>query len=263
MREAAAVVGAPVYNARHRIDQLDGYSGLLPEGSVRFAEAFSELGPARWTAYRRYGITHAVLMDRSEDGRAAASGGRVVYVDRQRELAVVEVPHRSWATFAERALEVPSRDGALAAVVGAERRGDSTVILEGGPARVGPGRVLAAERRPERIEVVAEAAAPATLVVNDAFARGWSATIDGTPVPIWRADGLVRAVPWPAGRHVLAMTYEAPGLWAGALGSLLGAVVVVGILLHHVRSGRRGAPGRRGSAPLRPADPRTPRCAAR
>jgi len=242
MRDAAAGAGAPLYNARLRIDQLDGYSGLVPEATLRFAEAFSRgLGPGQWTAYRRYGITHAVLTDRSEDARAAAAGGRVILVDRNREVAVVEVPHRAWATFAEGTVEVASQEAALAAVIAAEQRDEPTVIVEGGPAPVGPGRVLSTERSPERIEVVADAAGPATLVVNDAFSRGWSATVDGRPVPIWRADGLVRAVPWPAGRHVLVMTYEAPGLRAGALVSLLGVLLVVGVVVYDVRSSRRRA----------------------
>lgn len=232
-RDAGASVGAPPYNVRFRIDHLDGYSGLVPEATVRFASAFArDLGPERWAAYRRYGVTHAVLTDRSEDARAAAAGGRVVRIDPDRKVAVVEVPHRPWAIFAERTAEVSSQDLALAAVIASERRGDPTVVLEGGPAHAGPGHVIAAERRPERIEVVAAAEAPATLVINDAFSRGWIATLDGAPVPIWRADGLVRAVAWPLGRHVLEMTYEAPGLRAGAVASLLGVVLLVCVVLY-------------------------------
>ncbi|HEY2746507.1 MAG TPA: YfhO family protein, partial [Polyangia bacterium] len=52
-------------------------------------------------------------------------------------------------------------------------------------------------------------------------AAGWSATVDGAPAPIVRADEVARAVAIPAGAHTVAMRYRTPGLRAGALVSLL------------------------------------------
>jgi uncharacterized membrane protein YfhO len=82
--------------------------------------------------------------------------------------------------------------------------------------------VLAVARGLESLRVEAEAGADGTLVVADAFWPGWEATVDGAAVPILPADVLVRAVPWPAGRHVLEMRYRPPEVRAGLLVSALG-----------------------------------------
>jgi uncharacterized membrane protein YfhO len=87
---------------------------------------------------------------------------------------------------------------------------------------VAPGRVLSVKREAERLEIEAEADGPAVLVVNDAYWPGWVARIDGAEVPVVPADVLVRAVPFPAGRHRLVMTYAPPevalGWWCSAVG---------------------------------------------
>ena len=58
------------------------------------------------------------------------------------------------------------------------------------------------------------------LVLNDAFYAGWTASVDGNPVPILPANGAVRAVPLPPGPHQVVFTYRTPGLAAGAWVSL-------------------------------------------
>ena len=106
------------------------------------------------------------------------------------------------------------------------------MIIEGGaPRAVAAGTVLATERRRESIRVEAESPGDGILVVNDSFSPGWVATLDGRPWPVWRADFLVRAMPWPAGRHVLEMRYQAPGLRAGIAVSLAGLAAVAALWL--------------------------------
>ena len=46
------------------------------------------------------------------------------------------------------------------------------------------------------------------LVFTDSWAPGWSATIDGTPVPVLRVNNAIRAVMAPAGDHSLVWTYR-------------------------------------------------------
>jgi len=89
--------------------------------------------------------------------------------------------------------------------------------------------------------VEAESLGDGVLVVNDAWAPGWSATIDGAAVDVLPADVLVRAVRWPAGRHRLVMRYEAPGLVAGGWVSALALAVAVAAL--GVQRARRPAEG--------------------
>ena len=74
-----------------------------------------------------------------------------------------------------------------------------------------------------------ESNASAYLVVRASHARGWRASVDGVPAPVLRANGKHRAVAVNAGRHEVVLRYEAPGLLAGALASLL-ALVAVAVL---------------------------------
>jgi hypothetical protein len=75
---------------------------------------------------------------------------------------------------------------------------------------------------PERVEIEARSETPCALFIADRFAPGWTATLDGAPVPIVPADLVGRAVAMPAGKHQVVMSYRAPGLRTGALLSLLG-----------------------------------------
>jgi len=70
---------------------------------------------------------------------------------------------------------------------------------------------------------------PGHVVVADAFAPGWRASLDGRDVPILRADGLFRAVTVDAGEHEIEMTYRPPEVRAGILLSLA-AIVVTAVL---------------------------------
>ena len=67
------------------------------------------------------------------------------------------------------------------------------------------------------LELDATLAQPGVLVVRDAMAPGWNATIDGAPTEIAIADGLFRAIALPAGSHRVRMWYEPPGWIAGVL----------------------------------------------
>ena len=64
----------------------------------------------------------------------------------------------------------------------------------------------------------------------DAWAPGWSATVDGAPARIELAEGLVRAVAVGSGRHVIAFRYTAPGLHLGAAISLTGWLLWIAVV---------------------------------
>jgi Bacterial membrane protein YfhO len=57
--------------------------------------------------------------------------------------------------------------------------------------------------------------APGFLVVSDVEYPGWSASLDGVATPLYRADGIVRGVSVPAGRHAVAFAFDPPGLATG------------------------------------------------
>jgi hypothetical protein len=75
-------------------------------------------------------------------------------------------------------------------------------------------------------------------VLLDAWSPGWSATVDGTPAEVVRAEAVARAVAVGAGPHVIEWRYRTPGLRPGAAISAVawGGWLVVAI---RVRARRR------------------------
>lgn len=79
--------------------------------------------------------------------------------------------------------------------------------------------------RPDAVEIDVDLDRPAWVLLTDLHAPGWSATLDGAPADIVRADFAFRAVYSPAGAHRIHMRYTPPGWVAGLLIAL--AVVIV------------------------------------
>ncbi|MBI4658128.1 MAG: YfhO family protein [Verrucomicrobia bacterium] len=59
-----------------------------------------------------------------------------------------------------------------------------------------------------RIDLEAEAEAPALLAVAQTFYHPWKAYVDGNPVRLWRANHAFQALEVPAGRHQVKLVYE-------------------------------------------------------
>ena len=78
-----------------------------------------------------------------------------------------------------------------------------------------------ASPRPEEVDLGCKSLTGGYAVLLDADAPGWSATVDGRPVAMVRADGLFRAVAVDAGEHAIRFRYRTPGLRVGALVSAI------------------------------------------
>lgn len=104
-----------------------------------------------------------------------------------------------------------------------------------------PGEAQVINYRPEHVVVRVKAREPAALVLNDQFYPGWTARVDGKAATIYPANYLARAVLVEAGEHTVEFEYQTRGLVAGALLSLSGVVVSVGLLLWGRRRDRTGA----------------------
>jgi hypothetical protein len=84
---------------------------------------------------------------------------------------------------------------------------------------------------PEHITIRTRGASPAVLVLNDSLYPGWEATLDGVETPLLLANTAFRAVPVPAGEHVVEMryrprTFELGLALSGITIALLGAATI-------------------------------------
>lgn len=137
-------------------------------------------------------------------------------------------------------------------VVGAERAGDDVgalldprfdplreVLIAGGtPAGNASGfrgRAWVVEERANSVVVDLEVDRPGRLVLLEAFASGWRATVDGNPRSIERANALFRSVAVPAGRHRVRFAYRPTSVMLGAVFSCLGLLVAVALARHPSR----------------------------
>jgi hypothetical protein len=93
-------------------------------------------------------------------------------------------------------------------------RGETGLPTEGMVLDVSPGHV----------QVRVEAPHEGYLVLTDSYHRGWRATIDGDPAPVYVADFLFRAVRLPLGAHTVDFIFEPVSVRLGA--ALSGAAVL-------------------------------------
>ena len=108
--------------------------------------------------------------------------------------------------------------------------------------------------RPDRVAFTLDAPGRGVVVINEAWLPGWKARVDGRRVPIFRANGFVRAVPVDRGERRVVLTYRPrSGLyWRQVL--LIGwLAILVGLLglplSHAIRRWARARAAKPGRAP--------------
>jgi SAM-dependent methyltransferase len=132
---------------------------------------------------------------------------------------------------------------------------EGPVLVGPGPAFEGSGTagtVAIAEYEPEHVVLDAQMTRPGAVILNDFYSPGWTASVDGQPARIYRANALVRGVLAQAGRHRIEMRYQLPRLRAGLAvsgASLLACVLLIagGTLPRKTISGRSPAEDRGAS----------------
>ena len=125
---------------------------------------------------------------------------------------------------------------------------DEAVILEGGvPPLPGPamkqGHVEIRERSSDRLVIGSDADGASYLLLRDNLLGGWSATVDGEPAGILRANFAFRALVLPAGRHEVTFEFAPASYSWGVLLALLSLVTMATMLAWGRISSRSGSPG--------------------
>ena len=132
------------------------------------------------------------------------------------------------AYLAQEMVPVTDLDAALAVL---RKDAGRTTAVEGLTIEVQPAtrddRAEVVAYAPERVSVRTESAAPALLVLSDSFYPGWSATVDGIPVPIYATNALFRGVVVPEGSHEVVFQFT-PTHWAVGWGlAVLGGLLLL------------------------------------
>ncbi len=166
-----------------------------------------------------------------------------VFEDEARRFFVLENPAARPRVQLARAHEtrwVPDAAAAAKAFAGPSE-GDRTVLEGSAPVPIpisvpveeaaAAARLVSVESSAERYAVVVEASEPVHLVVADAPYPGWTARLDGAPVPIVAANLLGKAVAVSPGRHRVELDFEPGSFRSGAWISGATAAVLVGLLL--------------------------------
>jgi hypothetical protein len=79
----------------------------------------------------------------------------------------------------------------------------------------------------DEVVVAVDADGPGWLILLDSWFPGWRAQVDGTLVPLRRADYAFRAVAVPAGHSTVRFTYVPYSFYAGLLLALLSAAALL------------------------------------
>jgi hypothetical protein len=92
----------------------------------------------------------------------------------------------------------------------------------------GAARVQVVASSSGHVAFATNAVASQFLVVSEMWHPGWSATLDGRPVPVYRADVTLLGLPVPVGEHRIELWYSPPGWRAGLT---ISAITAAGVML--------------------------------
>ncbi len=228
------------WSSVYGLRDVRGYDA--PQPSLRFHELWRTIEPQQplHTSYmltsieasslRTLGLFGARWIAAGPDVHAGARTLTPVY--RGRDATIFEnalaTPRAIVPARVQVVGEVDEEPSAIAAD-GFDPRTD--VVLPRGEAApsAGPGGSahVVAERN-SRVTLSATLPRRGVVLLDDAWAPGWSVTVDGRPARALQADMVLRGVVVPAGTHRVVWSYRVPGLRAGAALSLLGLLIAAG-----------------------------------
>ncbi len=116
---------------------------------------------------------------------------------------------------------------------------EGALQLPGFPAKdADPSRdvALVREHRPGRVVIDVQTTAPALLVYLGNYDPGWTATVDGRPVPVLPTNVWMRGIPVPAGAQRVEMVYDPAAFrWGCRIALVTGLLMLAGGVFSIVR----------------------------
>lgn len=205
---------------------IEGYNPLLLE----------RINPSFNTSGEMYGDIRGALNVRYEIGIDRPTGAPRFY-ERRKDIAsawiVREVEIAQSKEEAEQIMSAwPENSFRKRAVVESEQEGKSVQFQSGSFQGTGESDdVRITKWENDYIKYDARAASPGLLVFSEIFYPAWNAYIDGEEVPMYIADGSLRAVELPEGEHEVELIYESPALATGTIITLVSALVAILIIV--------------------------------
>ncbi|CAG0928335.1 hypothetical protein TFLX_00854 [Thermoflexales bacterium] len=123
-------------------------------------------------------------------------------------------------------MQVAQFDPAKTVVLSGESAGPTDHLVTLPPCQAQP-----VTYEPEHVMIDVNASRDGYLVLTDAYYPGWTATVDGQPADIERADLMFRAVKVSAGQHRVEFCYQPQSFAIGAVISLGTVLALVGVWL--------------------------------
>jgi hypothetical protein len=201
---------------------------------------------------RAYGVTHMLTA-------FPAEGASLPAPSRAASAYVYTIPGAARARFVPAARLVDDA-GAAKRLLQPDFDPDREVLLHDASNGVGPlvgeapaisgsspVAIAIAEESQRQVRLSTDSPAEGFLLLADTYYPGWTASIDGTQVPLYRANLSVRAIQLPAGRHDVRFAYDPPGVRTGRVVTaiaLAGLLVWVIAAAGYERSGRSRRPGK-------------------
>lgn len=156
---------------------------------------------------------------------------------------------RAWIVHEARQIEAEEALPLLASRTVDPRQ---TALLEDAPPMVAQPNDPAADRAsifasdPDHVRIRTTTDAPGLLILSEIMYPAWKAYVDGKSVSIQTANHALRAVPIPAGTHLVEMRFESRALQVGTGLSLASHLALAGIIVvalwRHWRSSRNSTP---------------------
>jgi hypothetical protein len=167
------------------------------------------------------------------------------------------VPATGVERVADRAAALDRLRAVAPAMVAILEEGAAPIESAGGPV-LPPLPVDRFELSPDEVVIDLEAPGAGVVVVNEAWYPGWQAWVDGSPAPVLRANGFVRAVAVPAGARRVELAFRPASGRATRWLLLLGLLTTGGLLLFPRvrRAPVPGGPARAGLVHTSPSEVR-------
>ena len=84
---------------------------------------------------------------------------------------------------------------------------------------------------PGHLQIKAEVNEPGYLILSDIYCPGWSARVNNNPTPILPANYSLRAIPLPAGKNDIHLSFTPPGFKVGCLISIMTFTIILILLI--------------------------------